>query len=141
MDVPPKSNMSSLISAQQLSSSSVKGVVNAFAYGQCTWWADERYRQLHNTYVPWRTNANAAQWVDRAQEASWHVSSQPVQGAIIVLQPGVEGAWGLGHVGVVEQVLGNGRVIASNMNWGTSHNQVINVQFSAGPGVSFLSNY
>ncbi len=141
MDVPPKSSTSSLISTQHFAASSVRGFANIFAYGQCTWWADERYLQLHGTYVPWRTNANASQWVNRALEANWRVSSQPIQGSIIVLQPGVQGAWSNGHVGVVEQVMGDGRVIASNMNWGTSHDQVINVQFRAGPGVSFLSSY
>ena len=140
MDVPPKSDMSSLRNAQQFASSA-KGIVNAFAYGQCTWWADERYRELHGAYVPWRTNANASQWVNRAQEANWRVSARPVQGAIIVLQPGVQGAWGAGHVGVVEKVLDNSHVVASNMNWGSAHGQVIDVQFSSGPGVSFLSSY
>lgn len=141
MNVAPKSNLSAMASMQHLSASNAKGYSNIFAYGECTWWADERYRQLHGTYVPWTTNANAAQWANRAQQFSWRVSSQPVPGAIIVLQPGVQGAWGTGHVGVVEQVIGNGRVIASNMNWGSNYAQVIDVQFSAGPGVSFVSNY
>ena len=140
MDVAPKSNMSALAPAPHLSASNLKGFNNIFAYGQCTWWADERYRQLHGTYVPWTNNADAAQWANRAQEFNWRVSSQPVQGSIIVLQPGVQGAWGAGHVGVVEQVIGSNRVVASNMNWGSS-SQVIDVQFSAGPGVSFVSNY
>lgn len=141
MNVASKSNMAAMAPTQRLSAANVKGFNNIFAYGQCTWWADERYRQLHGTYVPWTSNANAAQWASRAQEFNWRVSSQPIQGSIIVLQPGVQGAWGAGHVGVVEQVIGNGRVIASNMNWGSSYSQVIDVQFSAGPGVSFVSNY
>ncbi len=140
MDVSPKSNMSAVESAQHLAPSNVKGYNNIFAYGQCTWWADERYRELHGTYVPWKNNANAAQWASRAADFNWHVSSEPVQGSIIVLQPGVQGAWGAGHVGVVEQVMGGGHVIASNMNWGYS-SQVVDVQFNAGPGVSFVSNY
>ncbi|GAC1376819.1 MAG: hypothetical protein NVSMB44_45800 [Ktedonobacteraceae bacterium] len=141
MNVSPRSSLSSFASTQPLSASFAKGFGNVFAYGQCTWWADERYRQLHGSYVPWTSNANAAQWTARAQEFNWRVSSQPVQGSIIVLQSGVQGAWGAGHVGVVEQVMGNGRVIASNMNWGSAYAQVINVQFSAGPGVAFVSGY
>ncbi|MBA2677061.1 MAG: LysM peptidoglycan-binding domain-containing protein [Ktedonobacteraceae bacterium] len=140
MNVASKSNMSAVESTQHLAASNVKGYNNIFSYGQCTWWADERYRQLHGTYVPWTNNANAAQWASRAAEYNWHVSSQPVRGSIIVLQPGVQGAWGTGHVGVVEQVMGSGHVIASNMNWGYS-SQVVDVQFNAGPGVSFVSNY
>ncbi|HXL37555.1 MAG TPA: LysM peptidoglycan-binding domain-containing protein, partial [Ktedonobacteraceae bacterium] len=31
------------------------GSVNVFPYGQCTWWANQRYFQLHGVFVPWRT--------------------------------------------------------------------------------------
>ena len=116
-----------------------RGQGNPYPYGQCTWWADWRYFQLHGSYVPWTTNANAYQWVARAYDFNWHVSGQPSPGAIVVLQPWVEGAYGLGHVAVVENVLGNGHVVASNMNWG-GYSGVTNVQFAPGPGVSFLTN-
>lgn len=32
---------------------------NVFPYGACTWWADQRYYQLHGIFVPWHTQANA----------------------------------------------------------------------------------
>ena len=115
-----------------------QGSGNFFAYGQCTWWAAQRYYQLHGIYVPWTTNADAWQWTDRAYQFGWHVSSSPVAGSIIDLQPWVQGAHGLGHVAVVEQVLATGDVIASNMNWGANPTQVTDVQFSPGPGVTFL---
>jgi surface antigen len=118
--------------------SPAQGSGNFFPYGQCTWWAAQRYYQLHGIYVPWTTNADAWQWTDRAYQFGWQVSSSPVAGAIIDLQPWVEGAYGLGHAGVVEQVLSNGDVIASNMNWGANPSQVTDVQFSPGPGVTFL---
>jgi len=51
----------------------------------------------------------------------------------------VQGAYGLGHVAVVEQVLSNGHVIASTMNWGVYPWQVTYVQFTPGPGVTFIS--
>ncbi len=70
---------------------STQGSVNAFPYGSCTWWANQRYFQLHGMFVPWRTQSNAWQWTARAYEFSWHVSGSPVVGAIIDLQPGVEG--------------------------------------------------
>ncbi|MBX5450520.1 CHAP domain-containing protein [Thermogemmatispora sp.] len=111
---------------------------NVFPYGQCTWWANQRYFQLHGIYVPWRTQADAWQWVARAYEFHWHVSRDPVPGAIIVLQPGVEGAYALGHVAVVEKVLGQGRVLASTMNWGATPWKVQYVVYSAGPGVAFI---
>ncbi len=112
---------------------------NPFPYGACTWWADERYFQLHGMYVPWRMNANAYQWVARAYDFNWHVSSQPSVGAILVLQPWVEGAYSMGHVAIVESVLSNGHVVASNMAWGWSSG-VTNTQFAPGPGVSFITS-
>ncbi|TMF46736.1 MAG: hypothetical protein E6I32_11265 [Chloroflexi bacterium] len=66
------------------------------------------------------------------------MSGKPVVGAIIDLQPGVQGASGLGHVAVVEKILSNGHVIASNMSWGAYPWQVTNVEFTPGPGVTFI---
>ena len=120
------------------SSTAPVGQTNPYSYPQCTWWADERYHQIHSVYVPWSTNANAWQWSARAADFGWHVSSKPTVGSIVDLQPWVQGAYGLGHVAVVEQILANGNVIASNMNWGTTPTVVTNVQFSLGPGVSFI---
>lgn len=117
----------------------VKGRSNPFAYGQCTWWADQRYFQMHGFYVPWSINSNAWQWQNRALEFHWHVSSRPSVGAIMNLQPGIQGAQGLGHVGVVEMVMSNGHVLASSMNWGPNYSQVTNFEFIPGPGVSFIS--
>ncbi|HEY0753206.1 MAG TPA: CHAP domain-containing protein [Ktedonobacteraceae bacterium] len=112
---------------------------NPFPYGSCTWWAAQRYHQMTGRYVPWRTQANAWQWTARARQFHWRVSSWPSRGAIIDLQPWVQGAYGAGHVAVVEQVLRNGHVIASNMSWGPSPGRVVYVQFSPGRGVTFLS--
>jgi N-acetylmuramoyl-L-alanine amidase len=117
----------------------VKGTGDYFPYGQCTWWASYRYHQLHGIYVPWKTQSDAWQWTARARDFHWHISSAPSPGAIINLQPWVEGAYGLGHVAVVEKVLHNGHVIASNMNWGGYYWKVTNVEFTPGPGVTFIS--
>jgi len=114
-------------------------MINPFPYAQCTWFANERYHQLTGLYVPWTTNANAWQWVARAQQYNWTVSSSPSVGSIIVLQPWTEGAYGLGHVGVVENILSNGRVVASSMNWAGNGANVTDAEFTAGPGVSFIT--
>jgi surface antigen len=114
------------------------GTGNYFPYGQCTWWANQRYFQLHRVFVPWRTQSNAWQWTARAYQFGWHVSRSPTVGSIIDLQPWVQGAYGLGHVAVVERVLRNGHVIASNMSWGASPWRVTYVQFAPGPGVTFI---
>jgi surface antigen len=126
-------------SAVAANTSAAVGSGNTFPYPACTWWADQRFHQMHGVYVPWMTNANAWQWTQRAYQFGWHVSSMPSVGAIINLQPGVQGASYLGHVAVVEQVLGNGSVIASNMSWGGNPSAVTDVQFSQGPGVTFIS--
>lgn len=117
----------------------VRGQGNFFPYGQCTWWAAQRYYQLNRVYVPWTTQSDAWEWTYRAHDFHWSVSSTPRVGAIVDLQPWVEGAYGLGHVAVVEKVLGNGDVIASNMNWGYFYWEVVDVEFAPGPGVTFIS--
>jgi len=113
-------------------------MANPFPPGQCTWWAFQRYQELNGNSVPWSTNANAWQWTARAFDFGWQVSSTPRYGAIVDLQPGVEGAYSLGHVAVVEQVLPNQHVIASNLNWGVYPWQVTNFEFAPGAGVTFL---
>lgn len=119
--------------------SNVASGFNPFPYGECTWWADQRYYQLHDVFVPWHTNANAWQWTTRAFEFGWSVSAVPRVGDIMVLQPGVQGAYYVGHVAVVEHVLSGGRFIASSMNWGANRGGITDSQFYAGPGVSFIS--
>jgi len=139
LNIPPNqtSQTSSVTSAG--STNAPVGSVNVFPYGQCTWWANQRYFQLHGVFVPWRTQSDAWEWTARAYQFGWHVSNSPTVGSIIDLQPWVEGAYGLGHVAVVEQVLSNGHVIASTMNWGAYPWQVTYVQFTPGPGVTFIS--
>jgi surface antigen len=112
---------------------------NPFPYGQCTWWAAQRYYQLHGVFVPWRIEANAWQWTDRAYQFGWRVSFVPQAGDIIVLQPGVQGAYEMGHVGIVEHVFPGGRLMVSSMNWGANTGGVTDTQFHTGPGVAFIS--
>lgn len=114
------------------------GFVNVFSYGQCTWWAAQRYFQLHSVVVPWRSQANAEQWTARAYENGWHVFSEPIQGSIIVLQPGIQGASDLGHVGIVERVLDDNTAIVSSMNWGYGEGGISLDLFRPGLGVTFL---
>jgi N-acetylmuramoyl-L-alanine amidase len=112
---------------------------NVFPYPACTWWANQRFYQVHGVFVPWTTNSEAWQWTARAHNFGWHVSSRPKVGSIIDLQPWVQGAYGGGHVAYVEQVLGDGHVIASNTSWGANPYQVTYVEFAPGPGVTFIS--
>jgi surface antigen len=113
---------------------------NAFPFASCTWWANQRYHDLHGYYVPWTTNSNANQWTARALDFHWRVSTEPSVGAIIDLQGGVQLSSSLGHVAVVEQILGNGEVLASNMNiWGHPPAEVVYLRFHTGPGVTFIT--
>ncbi|MDQ2716248.1 MAG: CHAP domain-containing protein [Chloroflexota bacterium] len=91
------------------------GSLNRFAYGQCTYWANMRYHQLTGHWVPWL--GNAYQWSAGARASGWVVSATPKVPSIIVLQPGVQGAGGYGHVAVVERINSDGSVYASNYNW------------------------
>jgi N-acetylmuramoyl-L-alanine amidase len=111
---------------------------NPFPYPACTWWADQRYYQMHGTYVPWRTNAMAWQWTARAYQFGWHVSTRPSAGSIVNMQPWVQGAYGAGHVAVVERVLSNGSVIASSMSWGANPYAVVDIQVHPGSGITFI---
>lgn len=114
------------------------GYRNLFPYPACTWWANQRYYQLHGVYVPWTINSNAWQWTARAYQFGWRVSRTPVVGAIMVLQPGVQYASRYGHVAVVEKILGNGRIVASSMSWGQNPRAITTFLFTPGRGVTFI---
>ncbi len=115
---------------------------NFYPQGQCTFWANARYFQLHQVFVPWTTNADAWQWTARAHDFNWNVDTHPMVGDIIDLQPNVQLASGLGHVGIVERILPNGHVLTSDLNWGATLQQQAqlsyNVEFAPGPGVTFI---
>ena len=116
------------------------GSGNHFFQGQCTYWAAYRFHQLTNVWVPWL--GDAWQWSGQAAANGWHVSSSPSVGAIIVLQPGVQGAGGYGHVAIVERINSNGSVYASNYNWyagGGGFGILSYWTFSPGAGVSFVT--
>jgi len=113
---------------------------NVFPYGQCTWWADQRYHDLNGYYVPWTTDSNADEWTARATDFNWHVSSQPTVGAIMDFQDGVQLASSVGHVSIVEQIMSNGDIITSNMNiTGHPFGTVVYLTAHAGPGVTFIT--
>lgn len=112
---------------------------NRFSLGQCTYWADLRYNQLSGRFVDWI--GNAYQWSYGAKSApGWIVSTTPHVPSIIVLQPGVQGAGGYGHVAVVERINSDGSVYTSNMNWYANGgwDRVSYWTFKPGPGVVFV---
>jgi surface antigen len=112
------------------------GSLARFFYGQCTYWANMRYHELTGMYVPW--TGNAYQWSFGASGSGWIVSGTPKAHAIIVLQPGVQGAGFYGHVAIVERVNGDGSVVTSNWNWAGNWGNETYVTFFPGAGVNFV---
>jgi surface antigen len=114
----------------------LNGQSNNYPEGQCTQYADERYHQLTGYYVPWNGNAN--EWSIMALAYGWTVSSKPIVPSIICLQGGVQGADPTyGHVGIVESVQGQ-TVVTTDLDWGPNYSQVSTVNFTTGPGVTFI---
>src|SRR5258708_6887212 len=114
------------------------GALNRFPSGHFPYCANIPHHQFTAYYVPWL--GNAYQWSYGAAASGWIVSSTPKVPSIIVLQPGVQGAGGYGHVAVVERINSDGSVYTSNMNWYSNGGWdiVSYVTFTRGPGVSFV---
>ena len=99
--------------------------------GQCTDWASQKRpdvieRVVEADYVasvrhqPTEALGDAHTWASVAAWAGMTVSDMPMAGALVVWQPGVEGANpGTGHVGYVESVSSDGSTFStSEMNVG-----------------------
>ena len=90
---------------------------NAYAAGQCTYWAYERRRQMGigtPSYL-----GNGGNWWRSAPSYGLRVDHNPQVGAALSFLPGQDGADGTyGHVAVVEAVYGDGTFQISEMNWG-----------------------
>ncbi|GER87745.1 hypothetical protein KDW_19070 [Dictyobacter vulcani] len=127
------SNVQTAPMAMQTQALAIRGAGNFFPWGQCTYWANMRYHQLHGIYVPWTIYSNAYQWTARAYQFGWKVSTTPRVGAIMQISPWTQGAGAVGHVTVVERILGPGLVLVSQMNWG-GLGVVSYSQFRVGPG-------
>jgi surface antigen len=96
---------------------------NAYAFGNCTWWAYERRMQLgHPVGSFW---GNATTWDIYAQAAGYAVNHQPTVGAVFQMKAFVDAyTGGYGHVGIVESVNGDGSVNVSEMNYAGNFNRV-----------------
>lgn len=82
-----------------------------------TWTAGETARLLGQPALPVATDART--WPEAARAAGMATSDRPVQGALVVWQPGSEGAGAPGHVAYVESVTADAsRFATSEMNVG-----------------------
>lgn len=82
---------------------------NTYAYGNCTWYAFERRKQMGRPVGSFWGNANT--WAIYARSAGFPVNRTPAAGAVLVDTSGY-----FGHVAVVESVSGNGDIVISEMN-------------------------
>ncbi len=106
------------------------------SYGTCTWYA--WYRRQDERLASFGPATN---WISGARTAGLATGSSPAAGATAVFAPGVEGAGGGGHAAHVEQVLGGGWFLISEMNFtfdGGGWGRVSYRYALAGPGVSFI---
>lgn len=84
----------------------------AFPWGECTYWAAQMRPDIGNS-----VSGNAASWAYSAANADFVVNAQPAIGSVAVFQPGVEGAWGAGHVAYVIALGNNGWFQVSEMDY------------------------
>jgi surface antigen len=92
---------------------------NMYPFGECTWYAWERRKDL-----PWFPgwSGYALNWADSAQRCGFQVDGTPSPGAVAVFPPGVLGAHPTyGHVAVVERVNADGGYRVSEYNFTCSH--------------------
>jgi len=85
---------------------------NGYARGYCTWYAYNRRAELGK---PIGGNwGNAVSWASYARADGFAVDKNPRAGDVFQ----VGGGWGgLGHVGVVERINGDGSITVSEMNY------------------------
>lgn len=105
---------------------------NAYAKGYCTWYAFERRKQIGRPVGSFW--GNAATWAMYARAAGFTVNNTPAVGAIM------QNGGGYGHVAIVEQVMDNGDVRVSEMNYlggGGGFNIVSGRTISAGQTRSY----
>jgi surface antigen len=88
---------------------------NGYSYGYCTWHAANR-RAAIGRPIP-RNLGNAVTWATLAAQAGFGVGEMPQAGAVL-WHKNTYIAGGLGHVGFVEQMLDDGSILVSDMNYG-----------------------
>lgn len=117
----------------QASTAAAAAAPNHFYWGQCTWWAANVRPDIGAKVSGW-----AAQWTWSAQQAGLKTGTQPAPNAIVVYQPGVQGAWGSGHVAHVLSVNPDG----VHFTVDEMHYPVVGVVTQrvshTGPGVEFI---
>ncbi|SFK50693.1 CHAP domain-containing protein, partial [Salinicoccus halodurans] len=89
---------------------------NWYLDGDCTWYVYERRQQMGKPVS--NSWGNASNWASAARSQGLSVSNSPSVGAIVQSNAWTNGAWGSGHVAVVEKINSDGSILVSEMNWG-----------------------
>jgi surface antigen len=116
------------------------GGADPYPLGQCTW-----YAWLKRQDLPWFSGeaGNARNWYASAQKHGIATGTTAVAGAIVVFQPGQDGAGYYGHVAYVESVSG-GSITISEANYAGGHVRehidgvAIEVQTISSSGLHFI---
>jgi surface antigen len=88
---------------------------NLGVWGQCVWYALERFHQATGVYP--LGYGDAWNFANSTGANGWTVSNTPRVRSVAVFQPGANGAGSYGHVAWVEQVSGN-QIQVAEMNYG-----------------------
>jgi surface antigen/LysM repeat protein len=102
---------------------------NAYAFGNCTWYAYERRAQLGRPIGSFWGDATS--WASSGAAAGFAVNGSPAPGAIM------QNHGGLGHVAIVESVGPDGSVTFSDMNGVAGFNRVGTKTVSAAEAARF----
>ena len=84
----------------------MRSAYNWATEGQCTWGALAKWHASEG-YYPGGWTGNAMEWASGAANAGYTVTGTPRTRSILVMQPGVHGSSGVGHVAWVTGVNGN----------------------------------
>lgn len=117
-------------------SSGTRSSHNWATAGQCTWGALAKWYQSEG-YYPGGWTGNAMVWGSGAAAAGYTVSSVPRTRSILVMQPGVHGSSGVGHVAWVTGVSGN-RVTIIEMNALAGAYNYNTRTLTNGPGMRYI---
>lgn len=107
---------------------------NYYDWGTCAWYVfEQRSQRGLGAGNMW---GNATNWASAAQASGYSVSNSPSVGAIMQAPAYTNGAYGLGHVAIVENVNADGSVTVSEMQFGGGLGSVSTRTLSASQAAS-----
>ena len=96
-----------------------KPTTNGFARGNCTYYVALRRAKMGKP-VTWR--GNAGMWFENAKKQGYAVGARPMVGAIYVTRRESSRGSNLGHVAIIEKIVGD-KMLLTEMNY-TGFNKV-----------------